>query len=110
MLQQYQMVASVTPSDVQVSDERLLALVHEIESQRDLVQTEAFETWPDLEAALLALGLDGKIVEDTDVEASEIGKRGNWGPGYNGRTLDEQMAANICIGDTGGWDTGSNYL
>jgi len=58
MLQRDQMVAPVTPSDVQVSDERLLAIVDGVESWRDLVQTGAFESSDDLEAALLALNLD----------------------------------------------------
>ena len=58
MLQRDQMVAPVTPSDVQVSDERLLAIVDGVESWRDLVQTRAFESSDNLEAALLALNLD----------------------------------------------------
>jgi len=56
MLQQD--VAPVTPSDVQVSDERLLAIVDRVESWRDLVKTGAFESPDELEAALLALNLD----------------------------------------------------
>lgn len=56
MLQQD--VAPVTPSDVQVSDERLLAIVDRVESWRDLVQTGALESPDELEAALLALNLD----------------------------------------------------
>jgi len=58
MAQQDQMVAPVTPSDVRVSDERLLVIVDKVESWRDLVQTIAFGTSNDLEAALLALNLD----------------------------------------------------
>jgi len=56
MLQQD--VAPVTPSGVQVSDERLLAIVDRVESWRDLVQTGALESPDELEAALLALNLD----------------------------------------------------
>ena len=58
MVQQNTMVAPVTPSDVRVSDERLLVIVDKVESWRDLVQTIAFGTSDDLEAVLLALNLD----------------------------------------------------
>ena len=58
MLQQDQTVAPATPSDVRVSDARLLVIVDRAERWRDLVQTVAFGTSEDLEAAFSALNLD----------------------------------------------------